>query len=73
MVETIVGPNGPGSELVVGVRALFRVPERGGASLGFGKVLKINRKSVIVEDEKSGRGKLSVDKAMIYKIINFEG
>lgn len=65
------------SNLRVGDRVCFKIPERGGFSLGFGDVEKINitrsRKSIDVIDRKfPGETKLKVNIKLIYKIIKKE-
>ena len=65
-LETTVHP-----ALTIGVRVRYKVPERGGFSLGFGKVTKINRKTLTVEDEKNGAGAMTVDKSLVFEIIKF--
>lgn len=51
----------------VGHRARYRVPVRGGQDLGFGDVVKVNRKTVDIEDRKHGAGLLRVDKELIFE------
>ncbi len=61
------------STIIIGARVCYTVPNRGGHSFGFGKVTKINRKTVNVTDEKyPGEEKLQVDKRLITEIIIFE-
>lgn len=54
-------------------RACFSIPERGGISLGFGRVLKINKKTILIRDEKfTGETQMLVDKALVYKVLREE-
>lgn len=54
-------------DIQVGHRVRFRVPVRGGQDLGFGDVVKINRRTVDIEDRKHGSGTLRVDKELIFE------
>ena len=48
-----------------GQRARYRVPVRGGEDLSYGDVLKVNRKTVLVNDLKRGCEAL-VDKELVF-------
>lgn len=65
--EVKIGPEGPGPELVLGVRACYF--HRG--SYGFGKVLRINKKTVLLDDEKNNSGEILVSKVLLYKLVIF--
>ena len=55
----------------VGTRVRYTVPERGGWGYGWGKVLKVNKRSVLVDDEKYGSGNWRVDKELIFEVVKF--
>lgn len=61
------------SVLRIGLRARFNIPERGVFSLGFGKITKINRKTVLIQDEKfNEKDFFLVAKELIFETIQFE-
>lgn len=49
-----------------GHRARYRVPVRGGEDLSYGDVLKVNRKTILVNDLKLGQQAL-VDKELVFE------
>jgi len=57
---------------VIGTRVCYTIPVRGGWDYGFGRVTKVNRKTVDVDVEK-GRGVgpdgARVSKELIYKVV----
>ena len=59
---------------VIGTRVCYTIPERGGWGYGFGRVTKVNRKTVDVDVEK-GRfagdkyDGARVSKELIYKVV----
>jgi hypothetical protein len=59
------------THLQLGRRARYRVPVRGGEDLGFGEILKINRKTIRVRDDKNGTGELTVEKGLVFEVVVF--
>ena len=57
----------------LGTRVAYAVPERGGWGYGFGRVTKVNRKTVDVDVEKGPGVKTGarVSKELIYEVIDF--
>jgi hypothetical protein len=66
--ERVIPESGP----AVGDRVKYTIPVRGGMDLGFGEVIKLNRKSVLVRDDKNGEGLRRVDRGLVYASVVFE-
>lgn len=72
-MQEFLNPFEPSIEVMIGDRACYKIPERGGWSYGFGDVIKLNKKSIVVLDKKfPDNQKIRVDKALVYKVNRFE-